>query len=39
MCISSNSNITLPHKICNTNIKDTDSPAQCDICQFWTYEM
>ena len=35
MCISSNSNITFPCKICNTNIKDTDSAAQCDICQFW----
>ena len=35
MCISSNSNITFPCKICNTNIKDNDSVAQCDICQFW----
>ena len=35
MCISSNSNITFPCKTCNTNIKDTDSAAQCDICQFW----
>ena len=33
MCISSNSDI-IPFKICNTNIKDTDSAAQCDICQF-----
>ena len=36
MCISSNS-ITFPRKICNTNIKDTDSAAQCDICQFWIH--
>ena len=34
MCISSNSDITFPFKICNTNIKYTDSAAQCDICQF-----
>ena len=38
MCISSDSNITFPCKICNTNIKDTDweCAAQCqyDICQF-----
>ena len=35
MCrISSNSNITFPFKICNSNT-DTDSVVQCDICQFW----
>ena len=37
MRISSNSNIIFPCKICNTNIKDTDSTAQCDICQFWIH--
>ena len=35
MCISSHSNIIFPCKIFNTNIKDTDSTAQCDICKFW----
>ena len=29
MCISY---ITFPCKICNTNIKGTDSATQCDIC-------
>ena len=37
MCVSSNSNITIPCKICNTNIKNTDIAAQCDICQFWIH--
>ena len=37
MCISSNSNITFPCKICNTNINSTDSAAQYDICQFWIH--
>ena len=37
MCISSNSSTTFRCKICNTNIKDTDSAAQCDICQFWIH--
>ena len=37
MCVSSNSNIIFLCKICNTNIKDTDSAAQCDICQFWIH--
>ena len=36
MCISSISS-TFRCKICNTNIKDTDSAAQCDICQFWIH--
>ena len=31
MRISSNSNITFPCNICNTNIKDTDSATQCNI--------
>ena len=35
MCISSHFNINFPWKIFNTNIKDTDSTAQCDICKFW----
>ena len=35
MCITPNSNTVVPCKICNTNIKDTDSAAQCHICQFW----
>ena len=35
MCLSSNSNLVFPCKMCNTNIKDTDSAAQGDICQFW----
>ena len=35
MCVSSHSNVIFPCKICNTNIKDTDSAARCDICQFW----
>ena len=35
MCTSSNSNITFACKICNTNIKDTESAVQSDICQFW----
>ena len=34
MCITSNSNTVFPCKIFNTNIKDRDSAAQCDICQF-----
>ena len=34
MCITSISNTVFPCKICNTNIKDTDSAAQCDISQF-----
>ena len=37
MSISSNSNITFLCKICNTNIKDTDRAAKCDICQFWIH--
>ena len=37
MCISSNSNKVLPCKIRNTNIKDTDIAAQCDICEFWNH--
>ena len=37
MCFSSNSIVTVPCKISNTNIKDTDSAAQCDICQFWIH--
>ena len=37
MCISSNSNTVYPCKICNTEIKDTDSAAQWDICQFWIH--
>ena len=37
MCITSNSNTVFPCKIYNTNIKDTDSAAQCDICQFWIH--
>ena len=37
MCITSNSNTVFPCKICNTNIKDTDSAAQCDSFQFWIY--
>ena len=37
MCISSNSNTVFPCNICNTNTKDTDSAAQCDICQFWIH--
>ena len=37
MCITSNSNTVFPCKICNTNIEDTDSAAQCDICQFWIH--
>ena len=35
MCVSSNSNIVFPCKICNININNKDSAAQCDICQFW----
>ena len=31
MCLSSNSNIVFPCKICNINIKDKDSVVQCDI--------
>ena len=38
MCISSNSNVNSPCKICNTNIKDTDSAAQSDIFQFWIHK-
>ena len=37
MCIPSNSNMIFLCKICNTNIKDTDSAAQCEICQFWIH--
>ena len=37
MCICSNSNTVYPCKICNTKIKDTDSAAQWDICQFWIH--
>ena len=37
MCITSNSNTVFPCKICNTNIKDKDSAAQCVICQFWVH--
>ena len=40
MCVSSNSNIVFPHKLCNTNIKDKiikDSAVQYDICQFWIH--
>ena len=37
MCVSSDSNIVFPCKICNTNIKHTDSPAQYNICQFWVH--
>ena len=37
MYIISNSNTVFPRKICNTNIKDTNSAAQCDICQFWIH--
>ena len=37
MCISSNSNLIFPCKICNTNTKDTDSAAECDIYQFWIH--
>ena len=38
MCISSNSNVTFPCKICNTNnIKDINNAAQCNICQFWIH--
>ena len=33
MYVSSNSNMIFPCNICNTNIKDTDSAAQC-IAQF-----
>ena len=39
-CVSSNSNIVFPHKLCNTNIKDKiikDSAVQYDICQFWIH--
>ena len=34
MCIPSYSNIVFPCKICNTNIKDTDSASQHDNSQF-----
>ena len=27
----------LNSKICNTNIKDKDNAAQCDIYQFWIH--
>ena len=37
MYINSNFNTVFPCKICNSNIKDTDSAAQCDICQFWIH--
>ena len=37
MCITLNSNTVFPGKICTTNIKDTDSAAQCDISQFWIH--
>ena len=37
MRISSNSNTVFPCKICNTNIKETDGAAECDICQFWVH--
>ena len=37
MCISSNSNINFPCKVCNICIKDTGSVAECDICQFWIH--
>ena len=29
--------MVFPWKICNINIKDTDSAAQCDIYQFWIH--
>ena len=43
MCVSSNSNIVFPYKICNINIKDKiiknkedkDHAVQYDICQYW----
>ena len=34
MCVSSNSNIVFPCKICNNSINNKDSAVQCDICQF-----
>ena len=37
MCFSSNFNMTILCKTCDTNIKNTDSAAQCDICQFWIH--
>ena len=37
MCVSSNSNIVLFCETYNTNIKDKDRSAQCDICQFWIH--
>ena len=37
MCIFSNSNISFHCKICKTSIKDADSAAQCDSCQFFIY--
>ena len=37
MCISLSSCMTFPCKICNTNIKGTDSASQCDTCQFWIH--
>ena len=37
MCVSSNCNIVFSSKICNTNIENTDSTAQRDICRFWIH--
>ena len=37
MCVSSNSNMVFPCKVCNTNIKDTDISARCNICHFWIH--
>ena len=37
MCVSSNSNIVFPCKICKINNKNKDSAVQCGICQFWIH--
>ena len=37
MCVSSNSNIVFPCKICTININNKDIAVQCDICQFWIH--
>ena len=37
MCVSSNSNIVFPSKICNININDRDSAVRCEICEFWIH--
>ena len=37
MCVSSNSNIVFPCKICEINISNKDRAVQCGICQFWIH--